>query len=211
MNGEGAFLGLIDRFFRQFQRPEDSFLGHAAGRLMAATTGGRNEWTLSLLKIRPCDRILEIGYGPGVGILLASRMVPEGTVVGIDPSEAMRKQAERRNRRAVREGKVRLFTGNIEDWPGFDHSFTRIFSVNSAPFWTDRIRVFQKLHGWLEPGGLMALTFQPVGKDAPDPEATCEQLTDEMKQAGFVRIRRETKPFRSAPAVCLVAEREQSR
>src|SRR5690606_30247465 len=153
---EGAFLGLIDRFFRQFQRPEDSFLGHAAGRLMAATTGGRNEWTLSLLKIRPCDRILEIGYGPGVGILLASRMVPEGTVVGIDPSEAMRKQAERRNRRAVREGKVRLFTGNIEDWPGFDHSFTRIFSVNSAPFWTDRIRVFQKLHGWLEPGGLMA-------------------------------------------------------
>ena len=53
----------------------------------------------------------------------------------------------------------------------------------------------------------MALTFQPVGKDAPDPEATCEQLTDEMKQAGFVRFRRETKPFRSAPAVCLIAEK----
>ncbi|GAA5343880.1 methyltransferase family protein [Planifilum fimeticola] len=204
-------MGLIDRFFRQFQRPEDSFLGHAAGQLMAATTGGRNEWTLSLLKIRPDDRILEIGYGPGVGILLASQKVREGIVVGIDPSEAMRKQAERRNRRAIREKKVRLFTGNIEDWPGFDHSFTRIFSVNSAPFWTDRIRVFQKLHGWLEPGGLMAVAFQPLGKDAPDLDATCEQLTDEMKQAGFVRIRRETKPFRAAPAVCLIAERAKSR
>ena len=130
---------------------------------MAATTGGRNAWTLSL-KVR-LDRILEIGYGPGVGIFLASQKVPEGTVVGIDPSEAMRKQAERRNRRAVREGKVRLFTGNIEDWPGFDHSFTRIFSVNSAPFWTDRIRVFQKLHGWLEPGG--SLSLSAGGKGCP--------------------------------------------
>ena len=177
---------------------------------MAATTGGRNEWTLSLLKIRPDDRILEIGYGPGVGILLASRKVREGTVVGIDPSEAMRKQAERRNRRAVREGKVRLVTGNIEDWPGFDHSFTRIFSVNPHPFGPID-PVFQKLNGWLEPGGWIAISFQPVGKDAPDMEPFAERLTDELEQAGFVRIRRETKPFRSAPAVCLIAEREQSR
>lgn len=198
----------IDRFFQQFQRPEDSVLGHIAGQLMAATTGGRNEWTLSLLKIRPDDRILEIGYGPGVGILLASRKVREGTVVGIDPSEAMRKQAERRNRQAIREGKVRLVTGNIEDWPGFDHSFTRIFSVNSAPFWTDRIRVLQKLNGWLEPGGWIAISFQPVGKDAPDMEPFAERLTDELEQAGFVRIRRETKPFRSAPAVCVLAEKD---
>src|SRR5690606_39623798 len=36
---------------------------------------------------------------------------PVGTAVGIDPSEAMRKQAERRNRRAIREGKVRPFSG----------------------------------------------------------------------------------------------------
>lgn len=203
-------MGLIDNFFRQFRRPEDSFLGHVAGRLMAATTGSRNEWTLSLLKIRPEDRILEIGYGPGVGILLASQIIQDGAVVGIDPSEAMRKQAERRNRRAILEGKVRLFTGKIEDWPAFDHSFTRIFSVNSAPFWTDRVRVFQKLHGWLEPGGLMATTYQPVGKDAPDLNAFAEQLTDELKQAGFVRIRRETKPFQPAPAVCIIAEKAKS-
>ncbi|MFS8514685.1 MAG: hypothetical protein LOD87_13345, partial [Planifilum fulgidum] len=60
----------------------------------------------------------------------------------------------------------------------------------------------------LEPGGWIAISFQPVGKDAPDMEPFAERLTDELEQAGFVRIRRETKPFRSAPAVCVLAEKD---
>ena len=55
----------------------------------------------------------------------------------------------------------------------------------------------------------MAITFQPIGKGAPDLDAFSEQLTDELKQAGFVRIRRETRLFRSAPAVCILAEKER--
>ncbi|MDN4594564.1 class I SAM-dependent methyltransferase [Polycladomyces subterraneus] len=130
--------------------------------------------------------------------------------MGIDPSETMRKQAERRNRRAVRQGKVRLVTGNIEEWSAFEHSFTKIYSVNSAMFWTDRVRVFQKLYGWLEPGGRIATTYQPLGKHALGLDEFADRLIDELKQAGFVQIRRETKPFRPAPAVCIIAEKAKS-
>ncbi|MDN4594565.1 hypothetical protein [Polycladomyces subterraneus] len=67
-------MGFIDKFSEQFRKP-GGFWGHVVGMLMAATTGSRNEWTLSLLDIRPEDRILEIGYGPGVGIFQASRRI----------------------------------------------------------------------------------------------------------------------------------------
>lgn len=201
-------MGLMRKFAEQFRRPR-GFWGHVAGMLMAATTGSRNQWTLSLLDVQPGDRILEIGYGPGVGIALASRLVEGGTVTGIDPSEAMRAQAERRNIAAVREGKVRLVTGTIEDWPGFPHPFTKIYSVNSAQFWTDRGRVFRKLYGWLEPGGRIATTYQPVGKYAPGLDEFAGQLTEKLKQAGFVRIRRETRDFKISAAVCVLAEKDK--
>lgn len=204
-------MGPVGRFSEQFRRPSGLW-GHVAGLLMAATTARRNEWTLSLLDLQPGDRILEIGYGPGVGVALASRVVEggTGTVTGIDPSAAMRAQAERRNRRAVRQGKVRLVTGTIEEWPGFPHTFTKIFSVNSVQFWTDRARVLRKLHGWLEPGGRIALTYQPVGKGAPAPGEFARQLAAELERAGFTRIRQEAKEFRVAPAVCVIAEKERS-
>ncbi|WP_301238558.1 hypothetical protein [Polycladomyces subterraneus] len=53
--------------------------------LMAATTRSRNEWTFSLLEIRSENRILEVGYGPGVGIFQSSEGIQEGKIVGIDP------------------------------------------------------------------------------------------------------------------------------
>ncbi|WP_460039822.1 class I SAM-dependent methyltransferase [Thermaerobacter litoralis] len=175
---------------------------------MAATTRRRNEWTLSLLEIRPDDRVLEIGYGPGVGITLASGLVDGGTVTGIDHSEAMRVQATRRNLKAVRQGKVRLFTGTIEEWPGFPHTFSKVFSINSAQFWADRPHVCRKLHNWLDPGGRIAITYQPVGKDAPGLNEFADQLARDLQQAGFVRIRRETKVLTIAPAVCVIAEKD---
>ena len=43
----------------------------------------RAQWTISLLGIKPGDRILEIGFGPGIAIELASRLVGDGRVVGL--------------------------------------------------------------------------------------------------------------------------------
>lgn len=201
----------LGRFSEQFRKPS-GFWGHVAGMLMAATTASRNRWTLSLLDVRPDDRVLEIGYGPGVGIALASRMVEggTGTVTGIDPSDVMRAQAQRRNGRAMRKGKVHLVTGAIEEWPGFPHTFTKIFAVNSAQFWTDPATVLRKLHGWLEPEGRIAITYQPVGKNAPAPGEFARQLSANLTQAGFTRIRQETKDFKVGLAVCVVAEKGRS-
>jgi protein-L-isoaspartate O-methyltransferase len=51
----------------QFGHPT-GFWGRAAGLLMAHHTSNRrrNAWAVSLLDVHPEDRVLEIGFGPGI-------------------------------------------------------------------------------------------------------------------------------------------------
>lgn len=69
---------------------------------MARNNRERNEWVVSLMEVQPNDRILEIGFGPGVAIEKLSYLVTTGFVAGIDASEIMVRQARKRNARAWR-------------------------------------------------------------------------------------------------------------
>jgi ubiquinone/menaquinone biosynthesis C-methylase UbiE len=46
----------------------------------------RNAWVVSLLEVRRGDRVLEIGFGPGLAIRELARLATEGYVCGIDHS-----------------------------------------------------------------------------------------------------------------------------
>ena len=60
--------------------------------------------TVALLDVQPHDRVLEIGFGPGVGIELLSSVVSSGHVEGVDVSEEMVEQARVRNVEAIQRG-----------------------------------------------------------------------------------------------------------
>ena len=67
-----------------------------AGWVMAHRVSNRrrNAWVVSLLDVRPGDRVLEIGFGPGLALAELSRRVgPTGRVYGIDHSEVMLRHA----------------------------------------------------------------------------------------------------------------------
>ena len=103
----------------QFGRPA-GLLGHIAGKIMAFTPSNKDRihWTISLLDIKPDDRLLEIGFGPGYAIEIVSKMVPKGFIAGIDHSEVMVRHAAKRNARAIREGKVAQMSSAIQTSAG---------------------------------------------------------------------------------------------
>lgn len=98
-------------------------LGRFGGVLLARFLGPFNEWVVELLEVSSSDRILEVGYGPGVGTELLAATVGDGFVAGVDPSNAMFHQASARNATAIQAGRVDLRLGVAEALPFDDATF----------------------------------------------------------------------------------------
>ena len=77
--------------YDQFREPRGP-LGVLAGRIMSKRSSNRDRstWTVDLLDVQPDDRILELGYGPGVGLEAALRRLSTGRLVGLDHSRDKR-------------------------------------------------------------------------------------------------------------------------
>jgi ubiquinone/menaquinone biosynthesis C-methylase UbiE len=96
----------------------------------------RNRWVVSLLDVQPSDRVLEVGFGPGLAIAGLSALTPNGMVFGVDHSEVMLRVARRRNAAAVRAGRVVLRLAEADALPDFGAPWTR--SWRSTPWGSGR-------------------------------------------------------------------------
>jgi ubiquinone/menaquinone biosynthesis C-methylase UbiE len=191
----------------QFGRPR-GVLGRLAGTVMAHRRSNveRSLWTVSLLDLEPSNRVLEIGFGPGLAIAEASRRVADGLVVGLDHSETMLRKAERRNRREIREGRVRLIHGSFENLSQENGPFDKIFAVNSIAFWPQPVENLKGLSKLLAQGGTVAITEQPRSQGANEATAShaSQRITAQLLQAGFEGTRTEALALGSVPAVCVL-------
>jgi ubiquinone/menaquinone biosynthesis C-methylase UbiE len=123
----------------------------------------RNSWVVSLLDVQPTDRVLEIGFGPGLAIAELSRRVGDsGHVNGIDRSEVMLRQATRRNASAIAAGRVSLSRASVDQLPpSLGGPFDAIFTVNSLGFWPAPTERLDELRRRLRPSGHIAIASQP--------------------------------------------------
>jgi ubiquinone/menaquinone biosynthesis C-methylase UbiE len=165
----------------------------------------RAQWTISLLGIRPSDRILEIGFGPGIAIELANRLAGDGRVVGVDHSEVMLRQATRRNAAAVREGRVQLHLGSVAELPRFAEPFDKVFTINSIHFWEDPLQRLKELRRVLKPGGMIAVTLQPRSRNATAATTTVigDELAANLRAAEFTNVTVEIKETTLLPVACV--------
>lgn len=191
----------------QFRRPQGLF-GYLAGWIMATRPSNlqRNRWTVGLLDVQPRDRVLEIGFGPGVAIEACALRATDGKVLGLDHSELMNRMAASRNRKAIDEGRVELRLGTLATLGAADGLFDKMISVNCAQFWDDPAGALLALQDRLAPGGTLALTYQPrhPGATNADADKFADRVTTQAIEAGFSSSRKEKLDLKPIGAVCVL-------
>lgn len=163
---------------RMFGRPQGS-LGRLGGIIMARANRKVAAWAIDLLGVHPSDRVLEIGFGPGVGIELLAKSASSGHVVGVDCSKEMVEQATVRNARAIEAGQIDLRQGSVERLPFQDETFDSALAVNSMQVWPDAVAGLQEIRRVMKPGGKIALAFT---RHSGQPKSG---LTDTLTAANF--------------------------
>jgi len=79
--------------------------------------------------------------------------VTQGRIAGVDYSRAMVAAASRRNRRAIRDGRVELQYGEAAHLPFVDAAFDKAYGIHTIYFWPDAPAGLKELRRVLRPGG----------------------------------------------------------
>jgi SAM-dependent methyltransferase len=198
---------VIGTVVRRFGRPR-GVGGRLVGWVMAhrGSNRRRSGWVVSLLDVRPADRVLEVGFGPGLAITELARLATRGHVHGSDHSEVMVRRASRHNADAIRAGRVELVRAPAERLPAFGEPFDAVLAVNTVGFWRDPAERLRDLRCLLRPGGRIALASQPrcPGAARATTARAAVELEDLRAEAGFAGFRTETLPL-DPPVACVVA------
>lgn len=206
----------MGRFIASKFRNPTGFFGRLISNGMAHNNEPAVSWTISRLDIQPDDRILEIGFGPGVGIEYAAQKAFKGLVAGIDASETMVQVASHRNANAIKAGQVNLKQGDVSSLTYADESFDKAVTIHCIYFWANAIACLQEIRRTLKPNGLLAITVLP--KDTwikqqkppvPPPDLFTLYNSSEIAQlltdAGFREIQIENcPPSIKFPGVCVL-------
>lgn len=210
-------MALRHFIIRQFGNPSGLW-GSLAGWIMAHRDGNlrRIGWSVAILKARPGDHILELGFGPGIALQhLAGAVGPTGLVIGIDHSPVMLAQATRRNAAAITGRTVDL---RLLDLSGlqFPHQlaqlhprpFDKVFSSNVLGFVKDRMPLLNALFDALRPGGTIVTTYEPrMGAATQNARHFAETFIAELEAAGFVAPEVFELPLGKVNALCIAARR----
>ncbi len=135
-----------------FDRPG----GAIAVAAMATMNRAAEAEAIQLLRPAPADRVLVLGFGPGIGIrLLAKHLARGGAVVGVDPSTTMMKAASAANRANLACGRVTLHVTTAERVPADQASFDGAIAVNTLQFCEPFAATANELARVLKPGARM--------------------------------------------------------
>ena len=165
---------------------------------MARMNADCGAWVTDVLGVTPNDRVLEMGFGPGVVIQRLAKLAAAGHVAGIDLSREMVEQARARNATAVQDGRVELRHGSVEDLPFDDNSFDKALTINSMQLWPDVIAGLREVRRVMKAAGSIAVGFTPYSGQ-PN-----KGLAEALTAAGF----RQAPVVESDKGFCALATKD---
>jgi arsenite methyltransferase len=156
----------------------------------------------ALAELKPGERVLDLGSGGGIDVLLSARRVgPTGFAYGLDMTDAMLELAER-NRVEANVENVRFLKGVIEDIPLADNAVDVVISNCVINLSADKGQALREAYRVLSPGGRFAVSdvvflghFPPTLRSDLEAWAGCiagaleeETYWQLLAAAGFINI-----------------------
>lgn len=188
-------MDILRKIGLQFKRPRGVF-GRIISDLMIIGNRSAYENMIKYLTIKSDDKILEIGYGPGIGINLISKKYTSGEIYGVDFSELMHKRASKRNHKFIKNNRIHLRYGDFVETELGTIGFDKIFCINVVYFWDDLQKPFEKAYSLLKDDGTFCLYM--AGKDELNKakftkdgifnKYSIGQVVNALKSSGFHEI-----------------------
>jgi ubiquinone/menaquinone biosynthesis C-methylase UbiE len=132
--------------------------------------------------------------------------------VGIDHSALMIAQSAKRNRTAMKSGRLKLFEGTVDTLPVGTSPFDKALSINVIQFLDDKQGFVAKIAAHLKPGGTLATTYQPRHAKATRADAVqmAETLAEIYSRCGLEDVRWQELDLKPVPAICLLGTKQQA-
>jgi ubiquinone/menaquinone biosynthesis C-methylase UbiE len=181
----------------QFRKPS-GFFGRLVSTKMERFNKAPYDWVRKEAVVAPNYRVLEIGFGPGYGILEVAKLISHGAgcVCGIDFSKSMYKKASKRHRSLIEKKKVRLEWGDAAQMPFEDNFFDLVFAVNVTYFWPRPKEQLMEVFRVLRPSGTVCIYFTnneslqelPMTRTGVFHFHERRDLTKAFDESGFIEV-----------------------
>lgn len=178
----------------QFRKPS-GLSGRIVSYLMKKGNLTAYDKIIPNLEIKHGNKILEIGYGHGIGLDMICRN-NDCFVTGIDFSELMFSESKSRNKRHIENNMLVLNFGDYLDFKYAPQSFDKIFFINVIYFWDSLEKPFKKINEELKQNGKLCIYMAnrddlkklKFTTDDIFNKYTIDYVSEELKRTGFKNI-----------------------
>ncbi len=147
-------------FSEQARKPEGLFGRIVMSAIFDKGNAYLNGFANELMSVQANDHVLEIGFGTGKLIYEMAKQVKQGHIEGVDFSSSMVSIAQRRNKKYIADGKVKITKGNFDVISYKNNIFTKACTVNTIYFWPKPEDTAKKVAELLKPKGKFIVAFE---------------------------------------------------
>ncbi len=198
---------------RQYRRPE-GLLGEIISGRMERKNEKTYNWVIPFIDTADNDKLLEVGFGTGLGINVLAEKNKNTKIYGIDLSKVMILKAKKRNQYYINDKRVFLSCGDLLDY-NMENDFNRILSINVLYFWNELNIYFNKIYNLLKEKGIFYLYMSSperldkivFTRNEIFNKYTKDDVIKGLEKAKFKKIRYETNETNTGNSYLIISEK----
>ncbi len=200
------------RFLQNMKCPESNSYGRAQLRGMNNRYSLLSTWGFSHVFFQRKRLVLDVGCGGGKNLKRLLNQSKNINAIGVDQSSESVKTSTRKNRRAVKSGRLQVVQGSVEALPFASNLFDLVTAIESVHYW-DIEKGVSEVYRTLKKGGQFLIVNETQTSDGLGAYLaevgfkvyTKQQLESYLKKAGFSKIR--TDVNENGKWIAIVAEK----